>query len=270
MNILNRLTSYSPNLKQSWMMILIILLFQIIAGVITRIIMQVIGIEAKEWGRLSGELLGFAMFAVFVIRLGKYSNNVQVATLRQSPIFWILLVPFTLSINLMTETLTMWIPMPDLIKQMFADMFQKNMSAFLSVVVIAPVCEEWLCRGIILKGLLTHYSPRKAIMWSAAIFGFIHFNPWQAVSAFFIGLAIGWIYWRTRLLRHCIFMHAANNAIVFALVLLFPEVESKDTLADIAGGYYIYALLLAVCTITVIVIKKTMTCGTANEELQVL
>ena len=270
MNILNRLTSYSPNLKQSWMLILAIILFQAITDIITRIAMHVTGIKLNEWGRLSVELLAYAMLAAFVIRFVKCSKDAQVTPLRQSPIFWIFLVPFTLSISLMTEPLTMWIPMPDSLKQMFAEMFQNNLSAFLSVVVIAPVCEEWLYRGIILKGLLTHYSPRKAIVWSAAIFGLLHANPWQSVSAFFIGLAIGWIYWRTRLLRHCIFMHAANNAVVFALVLLFQEASSDATLADIAGGYYIYAILLAVCIITAIVIKKTMICCIANEELQAL
>ena len=266
MNILKRLTSYSPNLKQSWMLLIAIMLFQVIAGIITRIIIKVAGIEANEWGGLSGELLAFVMMAAFVIRLGKYNKDAQVTPLRQSPIFWILLVPFTLSISLLTEPLTAWIPMPEFIEQLFTDLFQRNLSAFLLVIVIAPVCEEWLCRGIILKGLLTHYSPRKAIVWSAVIFGLLHVNPWQAVSAFFIALAIGWIYWRTRLLRHCIFMHVANNATIFALVLLFPEAASSS-LTDITGGYYIYAILLAVCAITTIVIKKIMS---FEKELQAL
>ena len=42
------------------------------------------------------------------------------------------------------------------------------LTTFISVAVFAPLFEEVLCRGIILRGLLHYYSPWKAILLSAA------------------------------------------------------------------------------------------------------
>ena len=47
----------------------------------------------------------------------------------------------------------------------------------IAVVVVAPVIEELLFRGLILRGFLSHYSTRKAILASAIIFGLFHLNP---------------------------------------------------------------------------------------------
>jgi membrane protease YdiL (CAAX protease family) len=162
------------------------------------------------------------------------------------------LLLFMPALAVVIEPLSMWIPMPESIKQVFEAAFKDDVPTFLSAVVAAPVAEEWLCRGVILKGLLTHYAPRKAIIWSAVLFGVLHMNPWQAIPAFCIALAIGWVYWRTRSLWPCIFMHAVNNSIAFLLLLLFPDVASDASTKDIAGAAYgfVYAGALLCCALT--------------------
>ena len=62
-------------------------------------------------------------------------------------------------------------------------------SSFLLTAIFAPVFEEWLCRGMVLRGLLTKMKPAWAIVISALFFALIHMNPWQALNAFGIGLA---------------------------------------------------------------------------------
>ena len=88
----------------------------------------------------------------------------------------------------------------------------------LAAVIVAPLAEELLFRGVILRGLLLHYSAPKAIIASSLMFGLVHLNPWQAVGAVVLGALFGWWYVRTRSLTLCIFGHAFNNLIA---VLLF-------------------------------------------------
>lgn len=87
---------------------------------------------------------------------------------------------------------------------------------FIMVVIVAPIVEEVLFRGIILKGYLTHYSTKKALIVSAIFFGIVHLNPYQIVATFFAGIFIGWLYIRTKSLMLCIFAHSLNNLISIA------------------------------------------------------
>ena len=269
--IKRRLLAYSPNLKQSWMMHITILGFYLIALLIVSLIGMLTGISAKlapEWKDLTGHLLSVVIAVVIVIRLGKDSNYVPIVLPRQSLLLWLLLVPFVLSVSITAELLTMWIPRPYMfINYMdYIDrQFQNNLPAFLSMLV-APVFSEWLSRGIVLKGLLTHYSPLKAIMWSSVIFGVLHAEPRMIVFAFFIGLAIGWIYWRTRSLCCCILMQVTINMFTFLVKFYIP---GKTTFADLIGSYFIaVAIALFVCALTVILIKKIVVSYDITSDMQ--
>lgn len=83
----------------------------------------------------------------------------------------------------------------------------------ISTVVLAPFLEELFFRGVILKGLLNNkkINPWVAILISAALFGIVHFNPWQLVGAFFLGFLLGWVYYKTGTLFNTIFLHFVNN-----------------------------------------------------------
>ena len=85
---------------------------------------------------------------------------------------------------------------------------------FVQIVIIAPVFEEIIYRGIILNGMLKKYSPKKAIIVSSLIFGLIHRNLPQGLNAFVLGLIIATVYYYTRSLYICMIMHAANNFLV--------------------------------------------------------
>lgn len=80
---------------------------------------------------------------------------------------------------------------PDFIKEFYDNMKLNPWSSFLTVVIFAPLFEELLCRGVILRGLLHHITPAKAIFWSALMFAVMHLNPWQALPAFMVGLLMG-------------------------------------------------------------------------------
>lgn len=101
---------------------------------------------------------------------------------------------------------------------------------------VGPICEEIIFRGVILEGFLRKYDPMKAILFSALIFGIIHLQPLQVVGAFFSGAVLGWIYYKTRSLWVCIFIHIINNFLAFT----FEDVGTEST-REFFGNDLLYA-----------------------------
>lgn len=84
---------------------------------------------------------------------------------------------------------------------------------FLAVVVLAPVTEEFLFRGVILQGFLRNYGRSRAILVSALLFALFHLNPWQFPVAFLLGVVLGWWVTVTGSLLPCLFGHALANSL---------------------------------------------------------
>ena len=137
------------------------------------------------------------------------------------------------------------IPMPDMFKDMFMELGKgKGIFPFLMVVLAAPILEEIIFRGIMLDGLLEKYSPLKSIIITSVLFGIVHLNPWQFVSAMAIGCFSGWIYYHTRNLTYSILIHAANNFCAYAMGKLFGDSSMEMTYAESYGGLLNYILII--------------------------
>ncbi|MDR1156526.1 MAG: CPBP family intramembrane metalloprotease [Bacteroidales bacterium] len=141
------------------------------------------------------------------------------------------------------------IPMPEFIKKALMDNFGgTGIFAFLLMVVAAPVFEELIFRGIILDGLLKQYSPMKSILLSALLFGIIHLNPWQFVTAVIIGVFAGWIYYKTRSLTLSVIIHATTNFGGFLSNFFTDESAMDQSSIEFYGGVtnFILATLAAI------------------------
>ena len=117
------------------------------------------------------------------------------------------------------------------------DMFESAMEYFNSLpivillietCVIAPIFEETLYRGILLKGLINKYSSKKAIFYSALIFGIAHLNIPQGINAFLLGLILGTVFYYTKSIYLCMIMHFANNLLVN--FVYYPSTEMWTTI----------------------------------------
>lgn len=111
----------------------------------------------------------------------------------------------------------------------------------LLICVIAPVVEEMLFRGIILRSFLQQYERRYAILGSAVVFGFYHMNIYQLVGASMFGIVAGWLYERTRSLIPGIAMHAAVNTSVMLMAA-----NAGAGAAESNSGFLVLLLLPAV------------------------
>ena len=88
-------------------------------------------------------------------------------------------------------------------------------------VLIAPVTEEVVYRGF-LQGLLRPLcGTRAAIAVAAACFSLVHGEAGVVVPLFMLGLLLGWLYERAGHIGVPIVVHAAHNALTFALMFYF-------------------------------------------------
>lgn len=79
-----------------------------------------------------------------------------------------------------------------------------------SSVILAPIAEELLYRGIVLKET-ARVSRRFAIVFSAVMFGLMHGNPYQLVMATLLGLGLGYVTIESDSLIPAIVCHMAVN-----------------------------------------------------------
>jgi membrane protease YdiL (CAAX protease family) len=124
----------------------------------------------------------------------------------------LLLVPaLLLTITSMLNLLMRVVPLSAWEESMFSRMADGSIAAVLAVCVLAPLLEEMLFRGIVLRGFLQRYPRWQAIFMSALFFGAAHMNIYQFVVGFVMGTVLAWLYERTRSLIPCIALHAAYN-----------------------------------------------------------
>lgn len=130
--------------------------------------------------------------------------------------------------------------LPDLMAQTF-DHVLTSPWGIIAISIIGPIEEEIIFRLIILGVLLKKYTPWKAILISALIFGVIHFNPVQVVGAFLLGLLFGWVYYRTGNILVPTLLHIINNSM--AVILLRIHGAEVDSIRELMSGSYYAALL---------------------------
>ncbi len=115
------------------------------------------------------------------------------------------------------------LPPPQWLLKAFKDVFfsqDKLLSRILLLVIVAPATEELLFRGIILRGLLSRHPPATALALTSLLFGLLHANPWQFVSAFALGIVIGWVYLRAGSVGLCVLAHALANGLSIVATLI--------------------------------------------------
>jgi len=118
--------------------------------------------------------------------------------------------------------------------------------SILCACIFAPLFEEWLCRGTILRGLLCKMKPVYAITLSALFFAAIHLNPWQGIPAFMLGCLFGWVYYKTGSLKLTMLMHCVNNT-VSVILSRIPSLENADSFRDVINNDILYAVIIVVC-----------------------
>lgn len=113
------------------------------------------------------------------------------------------------------------LPPPGWFLELFNRLFESDFGVWggiMRVVLLAPVVEELIFRGVIFSGFQRNYKPFWAILFSAMLFAIFHLNPWQLGPTFLLGLLLGLVRYRTGSLLASIFTHALHNGMIFLSV----------------------------------------------------
>lgn len=113
--------------------------------------------------------------------------------------------------NFMSTIIPNW----DLMGTEIAEMLDNSpiWQNFLCAVIIAPATEEFLVRGLWLRGYTRHYKPWVGLVISSVIFGVMHMNLPQFVGATLSGLLLGWAYIKTNSILLPMLIHAVHNSV---------------------------------------------------------
>ena len=135
--------------------------------------------------------------------------------------------------------------MPEILKNALEQLTEGPIwVSLLSVSIFAPLFEEWLCRGLVLRGLLQKMNPASAIGVSAAFFAILHMNPWQAIPAFILGLLFGYVYYKTGSLKLTMLMHCVNNTMA-VVASRIPSLSDAETFMDVMSPWAYVCIYVA-------------------------
>jgi len=280
---------YLPSLGQSWMLVLLMLICGSILGAIAQLpiltnIYTIESIAGQITTKVVAYLLLFLAPIIFILYKVKHDANLSKLTLKKiervrlnkanfgklNPfVFFILIFIGLFCLIFLMDPLTDWMPQPEWFTKLMETAVGGNIYiTIFGVAICAAFCEEFFCRGIILRGLLRHLSPTKAIIWSAFIFAFIHLNPWQGISAFIFGLFFGWIYYKTHCLWCTIFLHFTNNFFSCIADQIFPNMNTELSLRMNIANDEKYWLILSIAfglfTVIWVVITKYIPTSETN------
>lgn len=205
---------------------------------------------------IPAQLTGILLMTLYLWKAGYISKEkVTWSPVSFSYLGWSLLILLA-SICLITNLIEHMKWLPNLMENVF-DILQSGWVGILTIAVIGPVLEELLFRGAITKALLKQYSPVKAILISAVIFGVFHINPAQIIPAFLIGILFGWVYYKTASLIPCILMHILNNSLAVYMNIKYPDVEDMGTLLDDGVNLMIVGVATVLFVVCYMLMKRT-------------
>lgn len=93
----------------------------------------------------------------------------------------------------------------------------------MSVSVAAPFGEETFFRGLVFTGLAQRLPVWGAAVISAALFAGAHFEKFQVIPIFVVGLGLAYVYYRTRSLWCSMIAHATFNGVSLIFAYVAPQ-----------------------------------------------
>lgn len=134
--------------------------------------------------------------------------------------------------------------MPEATEKLFEQIMGEP-TGYLAIGLLAPLAEELVFRGAILRKLLGVLGGKwhwVAILISALIFGAVHLNVPQFVHATLIGLLLGWMYYRTRSILPGVLLHWVNNTVAYAMFNVMPQMADGKLIDLFNGDHRMMAL----------------------------
>ena len=203
---------------------LVLLAYQLLKGT---------GTELDAMGVIiSSGLAGVVTIAVFLAAKWAVVSRHWIRTRPWTVLFWCViatlgsLIPSSWLQELMPE-------LPNTAEKAF-DLVLKDRWGYFIVGLLAPLSEELVFRGAILRELLKwKENPWIGIIISAMLFSLVHMNPVQMPHAFLVGILLGWLYYRTDSIIPGIIWHWVNNTVAY---VMYNLTNPDETLLEYFGS----------------------------------
>jgi membrane protease YdiL (CAAX protease family) len=245
-----------PSIASSLIIFLILIVFTLILGAPFAILPEYVSWFDKNIANVFAYVLSM-LATIYVVykRIKKTSDvesvfNFSIGRLDK----YLFIVPLTLVMMLWVDFFASLIPMPDWVADIFKEAFNLSIPNIIMIAIMAPLLEEVLVRGLVLRGYLLNYSPIKAIIASAIFFGLIHMNPWQFIGGFISGVFLGYLYYKTKSLIPSILVHFLNNSL--SVVFSFFYVEADASFVDMLGSELYYVILIISIALGYVLYRK--------------
>jgi membrane protease YdiL (CAAX protease family) len=134
----------------------------------------------------------------------------------------------------LNNILNYYFPIPTDSKIIDTLMQEDLLGVFITVLLVAPIVEEMLFRGIILEGLARHYKLTTAVLASSILFALVHLpvGVIVALNIFLLALFLAWVRLESGSLMLCVICHATFNAIPFVATRIWKiEIPGFTTTA---------------------------------------
>ena len=240
---------FTENLKQSTGMriflFLIIFLIGTLIGAAASALFVIVGDTGMKIGQGIASIFMFVVPPIVYYYITRKENRMQALGFRRlSSPWWLIIVALALmfvSIPV-TTTLTTWNEgmhlggafsgiekwMKELEetaqaltdKMTNVDTIGGLLLNLLVIALIPAVGEEMTFRGVFQQSLTRRMSPHIAIILSAAIFSFFHFQFFGFLPRLFLGILLGYMFYITGSLWTSILMHFVNNGAAVTLYYL--------------------------------------------------
>jgi membrane protease YdiL (CAAX protease family) len=93
----------------------------------------------------------------------------------------------------------------------------------LLLVLIAPLAEEIVFRGVLVPALSWHRNAWFGIVVSGALFSAVHLNGYSFLPLMLVGVTLGWLFVQSRSLWTAVVAHGAFNAIGLVAVMVLRK-----------------------------------------------
>jgi membrane protease YdiL (CAAX protease family) len=90
----------------------------------------------------------------------------------------------------------------------------------ISLVIIPPIVEELLFRGLLFRGLLKHFRPVLSAIVTSLVFGLAHWQWNVSVDVFALSLVLCFMAYKTKSLWPGIILHSTKNFIAFFFLFI--------------------------------------------------
>lgn len=211
-----------PSPVQAVLLVIGLYLAEYFAGAALYDFRGILRLDANELAALS-ILLGNALAFTVAMHLARLDyarlfhagpSSIGATLLLLGPLVAALVPGLLVAMGVLMDIVEALAPLSRWEEAMFRRFSSGSLPVVVAVCILAPVLEEMLFRGLILRSFLQRYPRWPAIFFSAILFGAAHLNIYQFVAAFFLGLFLGWLYERTHSLLPCIALHGIYNSAI--------------------------------------------------------